>query len=132
MTTKEQDFKNRLLAVLKDLQQSGSRDADAMWLLGSLASDLADDLESRDWSSAKARLDRQTYDTLLLALQDQGNEHHREGRIKHAYAIQVLALSLIAVTQNDDPHVASGEELLDEIVDRATSLYRDERASRAN
>lgn len=132
MTTKEQDFKNRLLAVLEDLQQGGSRDAEAMWLLGSLASDLADDLGSPDWSSAKARLDRQVYDTLLLTLQDQGNEHHREGRVRHAYAIQVLALSLISVTQNSDPHVASGEALLDEIIDRAAALYRDERASRAN
>ena len=51
--TKEQEFKQRFVAVLKDLQQNGSKDKEAMWLLGSLASDLADDLKVADWSAAK-------------------------------------------------------------------------------
>lgn len=130
--TKEPDFKNRLVEMLRDLQQGGSRDAEAMWLLGSLAADLADDLKSPDWSSAKRVLAGGGYDALLRSFQEQGNEHHRQGRIKHAYAIQVLAISLIARTQAADPDIASGEALLDQIVDQTVAVYRQEKASRAN
>ncbi|WP_186767286.1 hypothetical protein [Devosia ginsengisoli] len=35
--TKEQDFKNRFFAVLKDVQEDGVDDGEAMWLLGRLA-----------------------------------------------------------------------------------------------
>ena len=132
MTTKEQDFKNRFAEVLKDLQQNGSKDNEAMWLLGSLAASLADDLKSPDWSSAKRSMAAKTYDTLLHTFQSQGNEHHRDGRIKHAYAIQVLAVSLIARSQGGDPQIAAGEALLDQIVDYTVAVYRRETAASAN
>jgi hypothetical protein len=103
-----------------------------MWLLGSLASDLADDFHSRDWSSAKRTMSPQTYDALLRTFQDQGNEHHREGRTKHAYAIQALAVSLIAHSQRQDADIAQGAALLDEIIDRTVILYRRDKAGRAN
>lgn len=130
--TKEQDFKQRFVAVLKDLQENGSKDNEAMWLLGSLASDLADDLKAADWSAAKRAMHAQTYDTLLRTFEAQGNEHHRDGRDKHAYAIQVLAVSLIARTQGADPQMAAGEALLDQIVDYTVAVYRREKAARAN
>nr|WP_295888919.1 hypothetical protein [uncultured Devosia sp.] len=130
--TKEEDFKQRFVAVLKDLQENGSRDNEAMWLLGSLASDLADDLKAADWSALKRGMQAQTYDTLLRTFEAQGNEHHREGRDKHAYAIQVLAVSLIARTQGADPQMAAGEALLDQIVDFTVAVYRREKTARAN
>lgn len=131
-TTKEQDFKLRFVEMLRDLQQNGSKDKEAMWLLGSLAADLADDLKSPNWSSAKQAMDRATYDTLLRTFETQGNAHHREGRTAHSYAIQVLAISLIALTQTADPHIASGEVLLDQIIDRSAALYRQAKLAQAN
>ena len=130
--TKEEEFKQRFAAVLKDLQESGSKDNEAMWLLGSLASDLADNLQAADWSSAKGNMHAQTYDTLLRTFENQGNEHHREGRAKHAYAIQALAVSLIARTQRADPQMAAGEALLDQIIDYTVAVYRRARAARTN
>jgi hypothetical protein len=130
--TKEEDFKQRFVAVLKDLQENGSKDNQAMWLLGSLASDLADNFKAKDWSSAKRGMHAQSYDTLLRTFEAQGNEHHREGRDKHAYAIQVLAVSLIARTQGADPQMAAGEALLDQIVDYTVAVYRREKAARTN
>ena len=122
--TKEQDFKARFAEVLKDMQQSGSKDKEAMWLLGSLASDLAEDLKRNSWTSAKAAMGPKTYDALLNKFQEQGNEHHQEGRRKHAYVIQALSMSLIARTQRAEPQMAEGEALLDRITDHAAAVYR--------
>ncbi|MHA6729066.1 hypothetical protein [Devosia sp. A369] len=130
--TKEQEFKIRFVEVLKDLQQNGSKDKEAMWLLGSLAADLADDLKTADWSSAKRTMAPATYDTLLRTFEAQGNEHHREGRSAHAYVIQVLAISLIARTQGGDPQIAAGEALLDQIIDYTAAIYRREKTAQAN
>lgn len=130
--TKEQKFKQRFAAVLKDLQENGSKDNEAMWLLGSLAADLSDDLKAVNWSAAKRGMQPQTYDTLLRTFESQGNEHHREGRGKHAYAIQTLAISLIARTQGADPQMAAGEALLDQIIDYTVAVYRREKAAKAN
>ena len=98
MTTQEEDFRIRLVALLKDLQQGGADDGEAMFLLGSLAAGLADDLKSPNWVAAKAAMTPGTRDDVLRTFQDQGNRHHREGRAKQAYAIQALAMSLIAAT----------------------------------
>ena len=124
MTGKEQEFKQRFIAVLADLQASGSKDAAAMLLLGSLASDLAANLHSRSWPQAKALMTPQTYDLLLGRFQAEGNAHHQAGRDKHAYAVQVLAVSLVASRQRQDPTLASGEKLLDQMIDAAIAAYR--------
>jgi hypothetical protein len=122
--TKEQDFKLRFAAVLQDLQQTGSKDNEAMLLLGSLASDLADNLKSVTWTAAKSAMSAKTYDTLLHTFEAQGNEHHQAGRKKHAYVIQILAVSLIARTQRADPEMQAGEALLDQIIDYTLAVYR--------
>ncbi|KQX40034.1 hypothetical protein ASD04_05150 [Devosia sp. Root436] len=122
--TKQQDFKIRLATVLSDLQQSGTDDGEAMFLLGSLAAGLADDLKSSDWLTAKRTMMPKTRDDVLRAFQDQGNLHHREGRAKQAYAIQALAMSLISVTLRDDPEIAAGEPLLDQIIAAAEANFR--------
>jgi hypothetical protein len=127
--SKEAEFKSRFVAVLKDLQETGSKDGPAMWLLGSLASDLSDNLKQPTWSAAKSAIDRQTYDLLLTTFRDQGNENYREGRDQHAYAIQVLTFSLIALTQRGDEQVAQGEELLDTLIDAAVTAYRRNRTT---
>ena len=128
--TKEEEFKQRFIAVVRDLQQSGSKDVEAMWLLGSLASDLAGNLGRTSWTAAKAAMNGATYNTLLRTFEQQGNEHHRDGRDKHAYAIQALAVSLIAKTQRADPQMAAGEALLDDVIDYTVAVYRREAKKR--
>lgn len=122
--TKEAEFKQRFAAVLRDMQQAGSQDGEAMALVGSLAAELATKLGQKSWSAAKLAMSAQTYDSLLRTFEQQGNAHHAEGRQKHAYAIQALAVSLIARTQRNDPEMAAGEKLLDSIIDYTVSVYR--------
>lgn len=125
--TREEDLKQRLAIVLQDLRDGAVRDPEAMVLVGSLASDLADQLDQKSWTSAKQAMTAAAYDALLDSFQKRGNDHHQNGRTKHAYAIQVLGISLVSFTQRKDTDIAAGEKLLDEIIDRAVALYRKRR-----
>ena len=122
--TKQEDFKISLATLLKDLRESGVNDGQAMFLLGSLATGLADDLKSPGWVAAKNAMTPGTRNDVLRTFEDQANLHHREGRPRHAYAIQALAMSLIASTLRDDAHIASGEPLLDQIIAAAEANFR--------
>jgi hypothetical protein len=123
MSTKEEEFKQRFVAVLQDLQHNGRNDAEAVWLIGSLAATLVDKAQARSWPALKHGLDRNSYDALLRDFQTQGNAFHREGKGKHAYAAQALGVSLIARTQQDTD-IQSGNTLLDELIDHAIGIYR--------
>jgi hypothetical protein len=123
MTTKEEDFKRRFATLLQDLQQIGTKDPETMWVLGTLAAELAKDLQSSTWSDAKAKMNVAIYDQLLKKFQERGEDHYRAGRQNEAYAIQVLSYSLIARTQTRDPQMAEGETLIDAVIDRAATMY---------
>ena len=123
MTTKEQDFKQRFATLLRDLQTDGTKDSEIMWVLGTLAAELARDLQSTTWSGAKNKMNAAIYNQLLKKFEERGNEHYRAGRHNEAYAIQVLSYSLIARTQAADPQMKEGEALIDEVIDRAAILY---------
>ena len=123
MATKEEDFKERFVAVLSDLRTNGGKDPEAMFLIGSLAARLLDRAKQPSWSAYKANMAPPVYARLLSDFEKQGNDFHREGRAKHAYAIQVLAISLIARTQKD-ADVRAGEGLLDEMLGFLVAAYR--------
>lgn len=123
MPTKEEEFKQRFVAVLKDLQTNGRNDVEAMWLLGSLAAALIDKAKQPSWPALKAGLTSDAYDGLLRDFQAQGNALHQQGKGKHAYAIQILGISLIAKTQMDE-QMRAGTALLDAVIDYATVVYR--------
>lgn len=126
MATKDEEFKQRFVAVLKDLQTSGKSDIEAMWLLGSLACQIIEKAQQRSWPALKAALTREAYDGLLRDFQTQGNSLHQQGKGKPAYAIQILGISLIAKTQLDE-QLRAGEALLDEIIDYTIAVYRKNR-----
>lgn len=123
MATKEEDFKERFVAVLQDLRTNGGKDSEAMFLIGSLAARLVDRARQPTWAAYKANLAPPVYAKLLSDFQKQGNDFHKEGKAKHAYAIQVLAISLIARTQND-AEVRAGDSLLDEMLGFLIASYR--------
>ena len=123
MATKEEDFKERFVAVLKDLRTNGGKDTEAMFLIGSLAARLIDKANQPSWAAYKSNMAPPVYAQLLSDFEKQGNSFHRDGKAKHAYAIQVLAISLIARTQND-PEVRAGEGLLDEMLGFLIAAYR--------
>ena len=77
MTTKEEDFKRRFATLLQDLQQTGTKDTETMWVLGTLAAELAKDLQSSTWSGAKAKMNVAIYDQLLKKFQEWKEEEKR-------------------------------------------------------
>lgn len=123
MTTKAEQYKQLLVAVLKDLEVSGKNDAEAMWLLGNMAAGLLDQARQTSWRGLKDGLTREAYDGLLRDFQTHGNALHQKGNAKHAYAIHILGVSIIARTQLD-PQLQAGADLLDEIIDHAAAFYR--------
>jgi hypothetical protein len=123
MATKEDDFKERFVAVLTDLRTNGGKDPEAMYLIGSLAARLVDRTKQPSWAAYKANMVPPVYAKLLSDFEKQGNDFHREGKAKHAYAIQVLAISLIARTQKD-ADVRAGDGLLDEMMGFLIAAYR--------
>lgn len=121
--TKEELFKQRFAAVLKDLHDAGGEDGEAMAILGSMAGELALANNQTSWTAFKQGLGNDTYRQLLTAFEEKGNEHHKAGRTKQAYAIQALAMSVIAMTQRADADVAAGERLLDQAIDHTAAAY---------
>lgn len=130
MSTKEQDFKQRFATLLLDLQKDGTKNSEIMWVLGTLAAELASDLQSTSWSGAKGKMNVAIYDQLLKKFQQRGDEHYRAGRHNEAYAIQVLSYSLIARTQSSDPQMREGEALIDAVIDRAAALHSNVKQAR--
>lgn len=126
MPTKEEEFKQRFVAVLKDLQANGKNDIEAMWLVGSLATQIIEKARQPSWPALKAALTREAYDGLLRDFQKEGNALHQQGKGKPAYAIQLLGISLVAKTQRDE-QLKAGEALLDEIIDYTIAVYRKHR-----
>jgi hypothetical protein len=127
MATKEEEFKQRFVAVMQDLQQNGKNDPEAMWLIGSLACELVEKVGAKDWSEFKQTMSQQTFNKLLDDFQSEGNRQYREGDHKKAYAVQVLGISLIAFRQ-PDPQIKAGDELLDSVIDMTVGIYRQNRA----
>lgn len=118
------EFKQRFVAVLTDLQDTAAEDGEAMALIGHLASDLSSGLQQKSWSAAKTVITPQTYNDLLKVFEQRGNEYHQSGKPRHAYAIQALAMSLIAGTMRADRQLAEGEKILDGLIDHAVGVYR--------
>lgn len=117
-------FKQRFAAVLADLQDTAAEDGEAMALIGHLASDLSNTLQQKSWSSAKSVITPQVYNDLLKVFEQRGNEYHQAGKTRHAYAIQALAMSLIAGTLRADQQMAEGEKILDGLIDHSVGVYR--------
>jgi uncharacterized protein (DUF2267 family) len=130
MTTRQEDFKAVLAALIEDLHKAGTKDAEAMLHVGGIAANLCEQIKARNWSEAKRRMTPADHDVLRREFAAAGTTHHREGRLVQAYAMQALGTSLVAATQ-PSPEVKQGEQLLDEVIDRAVALYRRTAKNRA-
>lgn len=124
MTSKQEELKQRLAAVLHDLSEAGEADPEAVWLIGSLAATLIDKTASASWTGLKSAMTQDTYTGLVKDFQEQGNALWQAGKPKHTYAIQALAVSIVASTQRSDPDMRNGEALLDEVIESAVRVFR--------
>lgn len=121
---KREIFKERFAAVMVDMGKNVHKDPETLYLIGSLAAHLMDRAKLPTWTELKAALSSEAYSSLLTTFQNQANDHHKKGNKKAAYAIEILAISVICKTQNDDPQVNSGEELLDKMIGDTVSFFR--------
>ena len=128
---RQAEFKQRLAAVLEDLKVSGVEDGEAMFFLGNFATRVCDSVKKVGWTDVKNVITTADYDRLLKEFETEGNRLYREGNLKAAYALQALAMSLVARTQAD-PQVKSGEVLLDIVIDSAIGNYRKHAKPKAN
>lgn len=118
-----EEFKIRLASVLKDLKENGQKDSEAMWLMGSLAAHIINAAGEKNWPGLKAALTSEGYDSLLTQFEQQGHEFLKQGKKKSAYAVQALAVSLIA-SKMQDPVIATGNALLDDFIGRTLHIYK--------
>lgn len=123
MATKEDDFRERFVAVMKDLRDNGETDQEAMFLIGSLASTLMKKSNAPSWPAFKSNLKAAEHSMLLWDFEKQGNKFHKDGKRKHAFAVQVLAMSVIAPTQTHRD-VVEGNKLLDQYIARLVRAFR--------
>ena len=128
MGTKEEDFKERFVALMQDLRANATKDPEATWLIGSLATRLIDLYKLKTWSQFKLALTPPAYFKLLSDFEKEGNGFHQQGKAKAAYAVQVLAISIIARTQNDE-QVRAGDSLLDEMIQAMFAIYRNDKSA---
>ncbi len=124
MTGKQEELKQRMAALLRDLDDNARADPEAFWLIGSLAATLVDKARAKSWAGLKAEMTQDTYQGLVRDFQQQGNALWQAGKPKHTYAIQALALSIVASTQRSDPQLREGETLLDAVIEEAVRVYR--------
>ena len=124
MAAKHDELKQRLAAVLQDLKTDAGRDPEAMWLIGSLTTEIIGKVKARSWAEFKETMSPATYDKLLNDFQDVGNRLFQDGVVKRAYAMQALGLSLVCSTQRNDAVIAEGEKLLDAVIEGAVKMYR--------
>lgn len=117
--SQEQEFKQHFIDVLTDLQQSGIKDGEAMAMIGTLAADIARPLGQTSWSGTKSAMNGKNYEELLTSFENHGNALLKSGKNKQAYAMQALAVSLVAQSQKADPDLAAGVKLLDNLIDHA-------------
>lgn len=121
---KREIFKQRFAAVMIDMGQNVHKDPETLYLIGSLAAHLIDRAKVPDWAALKKALSQEAYTGLLNTFQEQGNEHHKNNNKKAAYAIEILAISVISMTQRDDDHIAEGERLLDKMIEDTVGFFR--------
>lgn len=121
---KREIFRKRFVEVMTDMGKSVHKDPESLYLIGSLAAHLIDRAKVPDWASLKAALSQEAYTGLLNSFQTQATEHVKNGNQKAAYAIEILAISVICMTQRGDAQLASGEELLDKLIGDTVGLFR--------
>jgi len=125
-------FKHRFVMVIKDMGENVHKDQEALFLIGSLAGRLIDKAQKTSWAKTKAALSPQGYDELLNSFKDQANQLAAKGNAKAAYAVEILALSLIAPTMRADEHISSGNDLLDNMIEDTIRLYRQRTGAKTN
>lgn len=124
MSERGEIFRTRLIAVMTDLNATGTTDVALRRTVGDLAFRLYSDGRARDWADLKERADAKTYDSLLNLFQKHSEEAARNGDQTTVRATELLGLSLIARRQHQDDLVAGVQALDDYIANAAAAVSK--------
>ena len=114
---------NKLTAVIRDLRDHGADDGEAMFILGAGADYLCQTAEVATWPALKARLNATEKLGLLAQIDKEGQAATGAGKVKLAYALQILGLSVTATATEND-HIRAAASLLDDLIVPALDNYR--------
>jgi hypothetical protein len=114
---------NKITQVLRDLHEQGSGDGEAMFMLGAGADYVCATGKAPTWPALKARLSGTETVGLLAQIDAEGQAAVAKGQNKHAYALQILGLS-IAATGAQSPEIRTATGLMDDLISRAIGNYR--------
>ena len=114
---------NKLTAVLADLRDQGANDGEAMFMLGAGADYLCQTAGVTSWPALRTGLNPTEKLGLLAQIDKEGQTAATEGKVKLAYALQVLGLSVTA-TAAESEHIHAGASLLDDVIVSALANYR--------
>ena len=123
MSERDDIFRDRLVAVMTDLNAGGNRDPQLRKTLGRFALKLYRDGGARNWADLKQRADESTYDSLLRLFQKQSEESSRQGDTVAVNAFELLAISLIARNRKQTD-LEPGVAYLDKFIDEVASFER--------
>ena|SRR5689334_16731315 len=115
MNERDQVFRDRLIAVMTELNTNGLRDPELRKKLGGMARRLYRDARARSWADLKERADASTYDSLLKLFQQYSQDAARNGDQVSVRATELLAISLIARRQYQDD-LKPGVDALDQFI----------------
>lgn len=109
---RNQIFRERLIAVMTDLNSGAAKDKQLRRRVGIIADRIVREAGTRDWSDLKERADGPTYNSLLTLFQRQSADLQKTGDTAGVKAFEVMALSLIARRQYQ-ADLATGVTTLD-------------------
>jgi hypothetical protein len=108
-------FRNRLVAVVSDLNSGEDRNPELRRTVGMLAHKLHSDARAQSWADLKQRADGPTYDSLLKVFQAHSESATKAGDTLGVKALELLAISMIARRQGE-MSLEPGIEYLDNFI----------------
>lgn len=114
---------NKITQVMRDLHEHGTDDGEAMFLLGAAADYVCKTGQSATWPALKARLSHTETMGLLAQIDVEGQAALAKNQSKHAYALQILGMSVTAAGA-ERQEIRAASALLDNLIGTALSNYR--------
>jgi hypothetical protein len=114
---------NKINQVIRDLHGQGTRDGEAMFMLGAGADYLCMTGQVANWPALKARLSPTETIGLLAQIDAEGDAAVAKDQLKHAYALQILGLS-VAAAGTSNPQIRTATGLLDDLIATTLNNYR--------
>ncbi len=114
---------NKITQVMRDLHEQGADDGEAMFMLGAGADYVCTTGQATTWTALKSKLSGTETIGLLTQIDAEGQAAVAKGQVKHAYALQILGLSVAAIGAQSQ-EIRTATRLMDDLIATALGNYR--------